>query len=159
MKGRTLNALIRQSDEWHLRIREERASKNVPLKNIIWENSFIKPFERVEGNIETTNHKIYTIKELLNSNELSKEGKEMGHCVGSYAQKCVKRNTAIFAFGTRNYWELKTERLVTIEINLQTMEIVQAKGKYNRNTTEKERQIIGYWLDENNLEKSRWINW
>ncbi len=161
MKGRTINALLRQSEEWHTQTALERAIRDkMPSKNAVWEKSPIFDFQKEEGNFEKGNNfKRFTIRELLSVNALQKEGSAMNHCVASYASKCIGKHTAIFALEVGTYYDEIVEKMVTLEIDLRKKQLVQAKGKYNRLTTEKERNIINLWLNENQIEKSKWISW
>ncbi len=157
MKGRTINALLRQSEEWHAELAQRRKANSLK-KNIIWEKCNINTFVKEEGAFEHNNYKKFVLRELLSSNELQKEGSAMNHCVASYAYKCEKRTTAIFTLEQIAYWGELCEKMVTIEINLNTKEVVQIKGKYNRQPTQRESNIVQMWIDENNLRKSRWIS-
>ncbi|TAE70139.1 MAG: hypothetical protein EAZ85_12205 [Bacteroidetes bacterium] len=156
MKGRTISALLRQSDEWHLVFQKELKEKNAPQT---WEKSFVNDFEKEEGSFEKNNYKQYFISELLSAKQLREEGQKMMHCVGGYVSQCVKRRTAIFTFEMGTFGGLNHEKLITIEIDLIQRKLVQAKGKHNRNTNSNERRIIELWLNANFLKKSTWVNW
>lgn len=83
--------------------------------------------------------KRWSFLELTSGEQLFWEGKAMKHCVGSYAGRCASGYSAIVSL------QLNDIRRVTIEINLQTLQIVQARGSYNREADKEEIQIINRW--------------
>lgn len=141
--SKNLSTMINDSNIWHI---EESLKRN--KKYNYWEGTFDK-FEYIEDSKTAYNH--YVIKELTNSGDLSKEGRKMGHCVGSYMKACVNNRSAILSL-TCNY-----EKLVTIEISLRNNTIVQAKGKYNRKINNKELNILKKFALKNNLKFSNYL--
>ncbi len=75
MKGRALNALIRQSDQWHRRMYMQRNAENY----VAWKSSKIKSLNYKITRNDVVVH--YKTVELLNSQELYEEGYDMCHCV------------------------------------------------------------------------------
>jgi hypothetical protein len=158
MKGRTINALLRQSEEWHAQATQRR--ENRPKKgNIIWEKCQINSFIKEDGILQNGNYKKFIIRELLSSNELQKEGTAINHCVGAYSHKCETRQCAIFTLEQYSFLDELVEKMLTIEVNLTNYQLAQVKGKHNRQTTEKEKNIIQLWLTQNQIKKSKWIDW
>jgi hypothetical protein len=47
---------------------------------------------------------------------------------------------------------IKEEKLITIEVRNSARKIVQARGKYNRQTTSEEFKYITKWANENGLQ-------
>jgi hypothetical protein len=137
LKGRTLQSLLKQSDEWH-----KRSSHSVTLQ--YWQSSGIEgcKFEREHGHI--------TVEELISTRELIDEGKKMRHCVGSYSHSCAKGRTAIFSF--RKYsFDMLEEILATIEVNISLKRIVQAKGRMNRPISNEVRKCMEVWAKKQAL--------
>ncbi|MBC8109686.1 MAG: PcfJ domain-containing protein [Verrucomicrobia bacterium] len=149
MKGRTIAAVLRQTLAWHDDLNRTHNRGGL----YVWKSSGLAGFEWEEG--KDLMLKTYRIRELLSSNELHDEGKIMNHCVASYAWACNKGNTAIFSLALDNFGF--TERLITIEVNLKTNQIVQAKGKYNRQMNGKESQLINKWANQEDLKFSKWL--
>ena len=118
LKGRTLQSLIRQSNEWHKKSLDERG-------NQFWAACGIKGF-KIERKEE-----VIILEELTGSKLLSDEGRKMKHCVGSYTPLCIIGKTAIFSL--RKYsLGLLIDTLATVEVSLVTKRIVQAKAKMNK---------------------------
>lgn len=150
MKGRTVDSLLKAVHQWHKTLGKESKSGNFQ-----WKKSGISEFKFIEGSKESKNMKIWSIQELLNSQELVAEGREMSHCVSSYTQSCYKGNSSIWTMNSET--AEGREKHLTIEINLQTNQICQARGKRNRRPTEKEREIISRWAGEANIQMASYI--
>lgn len=88
---------------------------------------------------------VWTIKELMTSEDLHAEGKTMKHCVYSYASDIQK--------GSSSIWSLRRNegRLLTVEVLKRTKKVVQARGKCNRPPKKYELSVLGRWAKENGL--------
>lgn len=80
-----------------------------------------------------------SIKELTNAEELYLEAKALNHCVWRYVDQCLQGGIAIFSLKLNNAPQL------TIEVDLNSREIVQARGYRNRLVDEKEKEILRLW--------------
>ncbi|HTE11418.1 MAG TPA: PcfJ domain-containing protein [Chitinophagaceae bacterium] len=137
LKGRTLQSLLRQSDEWH--------NRNLYIKgNQIWNTCGIDGF-KVEKKSESV-----ILEELTGSKLLSDEGRKMRHCVGSYTHLCVTGKTAIFSLRKYSVGIL-TDTLATVEVSLVTKRVVQAKAKMNRKISDEARKYVDVWAHKNDL--------
>jgi len=147
MKGRTAESLLRQVEAWH------RELGRVRQVDADWPASGILEFEFVEGSVESSNRRLWTIRELLSSKALAAEGRKMRHCVASYAGSCLRRRTSI--------WTLEQEgfeghqKVLTVEVNLASRMICQARGKRNVLPSEKERSILRRWAENAGLGMAR----
>ncbi|MCP4134921.1 MAG: hypothetical protein GY754_28360 [bacterium] len=139
--GRTVSAMTRGMEEWHRElalIKKLRSTFFTPsgFEEKSWE------FKRrtKEGNFLVTS---WSMVEILTSKDLAAEGRSMGHCVFSYASHISSGSTAI--------WSLKknSERVLTIEVNIRSKKIVQARGKHNRWPSDKELLMLKRWASEN----------
>lgn len=148
MKGRSVNALITETEKWH-----DQLNKSKKNTNLTWDKWNIKDFLGESGKDE--NKKTYYITQLGTAKEVKEEGREMGHCVASYVHSCAAGKCSIWSLNMKNYVGVPT-RLVTIELN-SGLSISQIRGKYNRPPTANELNIISKWATENNLTISRWI--
>jgi hypothetical protein len=144
MTGRTVESLMNQVERWHRQLGKE--SKGGDLQ---WVHSRYKDYEWQEGSNESRNVKIWRITELLNSKELTAEGRTMHHCVASYAGSCFRGTSSIWAFTSESH-EGRLKHL-TIEIDLRSKKINQMRGPYNRLGTQKEKQIISRWATREGL--------
>jgi hypothetical protein len=143
LKGRTMQSLIRRSDEWH---RHSYWDK----RNLSWHSSGTWKY-KLDGREERVE-----MVELTDSKQLVQEGKTMRHCVASYAHYCVKGTTAIFSL--RKYiGTLQTETLATIELNITLRKVVQAKYKMNRKISDEARKHLVAWAAKNQLTMSSYL--
>jgi hypothetical protein len=145
MKGRTVDALLRAVDAWHVRLGRKRQDGEWQ-----WKKSTIQDFVYVEGSKASHNMKIWRIQELLSTQELIAEGRELHHCVASYARSCHNGQCAIWTMSVQT--EERTEKILTIEVDNQTREIRQVRGKFNRLPTEREKHVIERWVSKERLE-------
>ena len=98
-----------------------------------------------ESNGSEHKRRIWRITELLSSANLFTEGKQMQHCVGSYASYCYRGKTTI--------WSMKREerdnskRVMTIEVDPANRVILKAKGKFNHSPKKKAVEIMKKWAN------------
>jgi hypothetical protein len=149
MKGRTADSLIRQVDAWHKALAKVRTRKITS-----WETCGIKGFDRVEGDGKNSRH--FIISELLTSSELASEGRAMNHCVGSYSHSCSSRRCAIYSMQV-NPGSGVLERRLTIEVDLHSRTIVQARRKCNLMPTDVDSRILRAWATAEGLTMGRWV--
>ena len=144
MKGRSLNALLRDTHQWRLEMKKWEKE----FKGETWEPVSIPDFEWVE-NEGTIEQKHYRLTQLLTGDELYLEGKKMSHCVGSYVEDCVSKDCSIWSLTVEDVLKGK-KRLATIELdNKGTFE--QAKAKYNDDPSQEAWQVMIRWAEANNL--------
>ncbi|NRA92702.1 MAG: PcfJ domain-containing protein [Psychroserpens sp.] len=145
MKNRTYNALLSQSEEWHriVYLKEKEQIYN-------WKSSGIKPLyvEEIIDNKKV----IYETKELLNTGELFDEGNAMQHCVAEYGDDCVAKQCSVFSLRQIVEGE-PIKRLATLEIELKSFQIVQAKAKCNQEPESKSMELINHWIDNSQLRR------
>ncbi len=143
LKGRTLQSLFRQSEEWHNREIEVKGAK-------FWKPSGIKEYRRKRD------QEIILMEELTGSKLLANEGRTMKHCVASYAHKCLSGSTAIFSM--RKYTgDVLLETMATVEVDLDFRRVVQAKGKLNSKVSDEARSYLERWADINHLTISPYL--
>lgn len=143
MKNRTYNALLNQSQEWHrLVYQQERGHR------YSWESSGIKPLFLKE--IVDNKTIIYKTEELLNSDALFDEGNAMQHCVSEYDEDCEEGRCTIFSLRQEVEGQL-TKRLATLEIELPSYELVQAKARCNQEPDSKSRELINQWINNSQV--------
>lgn len=80
-----------------------------------------------------------SIQEILSSEELHKEGKELHHCVYSYSSSVKSGHTSIWSYKRNN------KRTLTIEVSNGPGAIVQVRGLMNRKTTQVENRAVQQW--------------
>ncbi len=139
MKGRTLEALLNQAQEWYLQMQKMRNEANY----LSWFPSDIKEmYLEIVKDGKTVS---YVAKELLTSNELYQEGEDMNHCVADYIDDCYARKTSIFSLRREDNGMIK--KLATIEIHPETLEIIQAEGNCNTPLSQEATMALNHWLD------------
>ncbi|MDB5911293.1 MAG: hypothetical protein JWP34_5410 [Massilia sp.] len=122
MKGRTVESVLRQVERWH------RELNHSTIKgSLLWPPCGIPGYERIEG--AEGSQRIVRIDEILTSAELQHEGRMMRHCVASYARTCVRGAAAIFSLKIDSGAGL--DRRLTIEVDVRSKRIIQARGRYN----------------------------
>jgi hypothetical protein len=84
----------------------------------------------------------WSFNELTTGFELAVEGKELLHCVASYAPRCASGYSAIISLCKEG------KRKVTIEIDPNTNKIVQLKGGHNKTPEKDEKSIIDKWIKD-----------
>jgi hypothetical protein len=135
MKGRTLASVLRRVGEW----RESRRSS--PEHRVLrWPRSAIGEYRSVDG---PEPGQCWTIRELLDSDELVAEGKAMHNCVADYTNLCARRTSTIWSLGIEG--DEGRRRLVTIEVNPTTRAIEQALMRCNEPPTEEARTVLKRW--------------
>ena len=138
MKGRTSTSLIRQVNEWHRKLANDNTHQ---VRQ--WKPSGIQEFEFQEGSQASGNLKCWSIRELLSSKALVAEGRQLKHCVATYASTCDRGQSSIWTMEVESS-EGRT-KVITIQVRNSSRMICQARGKANRLPTEKERSIMRRW--------------
>ena len=105
--------------------------KKDPEVNILIKKRYKK---LIKYNFEYNGMEIRPVKDIV---ELIAEGKELGHCVGSYAKRCAKGETNIFVIRKQDNLE---KSFFTVEIKKE--QIIQIHGKGNCNATEEVKDLI-----------------
>jgi hypothetical protein len=85
---------------------------------------------------------VWTMVELTSGAELSREGKAQRHCVAGYAYYCATGSSAIFSLRRND------ARQLTVQLDLNTKTIIQARGKANRLPIPDEERILKAWLQQ-----------
>jgi hypothetical protein len=144
MKGRTVASILRQVEEWH---RELGQDSNQPC--LSWRHSPFKDFRLIEGSEALGNMRAWTITELLTSRALFLEGQAMRHCVATYAERCVRKQTSIWSMQVEN--QRGRHRVLTIEVDLSKRTVCQVRRKCNRLPVTAEREVMERWAGEQGL--------
>ena len=148
MKGRTPQSLLAQVVAWHRRL-----ARVPPVgRNIEWVPCGIPGIERVEG--ETGNQRRFLVAELTSSAQLRAEGAAMSHCVFTYVHSCAHGRSAIFSLQADAGKGL--ERRLTVEVNVPTRQVVQARGRFNAPATQLDQRVLNVWASVAGLTFSRY---
>lgn len=93
--------------------------------------------ECVRDELEYTADNKFVIVLPETSKDIVREGTDLNHCVSSYVDKIMRKETFICFLRLK---KKKDESLVTVEVIGDR--IVQAKGSYNRKMTDEERKFL-----------------
>lgn len=144
MRGRTVEATLRDVEAWHARLGRTTAATAAAS----WQPSGIEPFEFVEGT-ETARSRTWRIREIVSGDGLVREGARMEHCVASYAGSCAAGRSSIWTMESSVAGTITPH--VTIEVHLGSRRIGQVRGKRNRPATAEELGIVRRWGDRAEL--------
>jgi hypothetical protein len=138
IKGRTPKSLMRLVTAWHsdLAYADQGPSYS-------WPKSNINGYRLVEKRPGDEHDFDWTILELLNSTALRAEGREMHHCVYSYAPRCWRGETTIWSLRLRHNHHEK--RMATIQVDPRRRAIIQLRAKCNLRPGGRSREIIHQW--------------
>ena len=85
---------------------------------------------------------VWRFEELVQSSELWEEGVAMRHCVAKYDHQCNKGWTVIVSVRRNG------ARALTIELQGQALRLGQVKGRFNRQATAEESEVVQRWVRE-----------
>ncbi len=143
LKGWTVGSLLRRVAAW------KALRKGVAERALIrWRRSDIG---ELLGDDEAGH--TWTIRELLDSDELAAEGKAMDHCVATYTDYCSRRLSTIWSVGVDG--PAGRERVATVEVNPASREVVQAKARGNEEPDEPCRAVLERWARREGLKLER----
>ena len=150
MAGRTPGGLLRAVERWHAQLHRDRDNGRALFET--WPTCGIHGLRRETTSPRTTT--VWSIEELLSTSALMQEGREMGHCVASYAGRCAAGDCSIWrvkgAVG-----DLVTGRW-TVELG-RRREIVQARGEYNAPARGEVLDVLRHWAARENLTLADWL--
>ncbi len=73
----------------------------------------------------------------------------MHHCVADYVRLCVKKRASIWSMAVEDHEGRR--RVLTIEMDPATKEVVQASRSRNLEPNPKDREILGQWAQREGL--------
>jgi hypothetical protein len=139
MKSRSLPKLLTQVERWEkMWVREEHLQ---PEDTGYKKRVKFAPFYHEEEDESTGRTLQWIIQELSTARSLSSEGREMNHCVATYASKLGK--LSIWSLQVREgTWN---QRVLTIAIDPEECVVTEVRGRFNSNPAKEfdEREQIG----------------
>ena len=131
MKGRTAAALRRLVDDWHHDLaREEKRTVLDWAASGIGEGT--APFRYVQCEREAGRAPVWTVHEIVDGRELTEEGREMRHCVASYAHSCARGHVSIWSLQVREGDYNTPRRVLTIAVDNARRAVTQVRGRCNK---------------------------
>ena len=147
MKGRSVRSIMRRVEQWH----DELARMKSDVK-LSWPRSPVNGVVYLDACRDRSGERaqrIWSITELLCGATLTAEGRAMRHCVGIYSSACFKGRTSIWSM--KRETEHRIQRVLTIQVDVHTRTICQARGKCNRAASRKALEFLGKWADREGL--------
>lgn len=186
MKSRSIPKLLAAIEAWHQELaqqvvlpEEEQQAGNIQGKKknsaryMSWGPSSIREHEQKQQDKQLGETLTWSVRELLSNRELGAEGREMGHCVYSYAKNCRNGSISIFSLGVENNdgkRKRKRQRILTIAVNRGTRTITQVRGRFNvlpggkssqkhlersyQRLLTQAQNVLGQWMSNEALSKS-----
>jgi hypothetical protein len=149
MKKRSVEATLRQVEEWHRRFGTDRKTSVIS-----WPSSGIKSLNHTEG--KGLQKISYETVELLSTKDLRQEGSTMHHCVASYANSCASGDVSIWSLRSMDSFA-QIHYLLTIEVSNANKIVRQARGKWNERPTAKTVGLLDEWGRQAGLRNSSWL--
>lgn len=143
VKGRSVDNVLMDTQKWHKEqaLLEQAKGINLPasgFQDLQWQQT--KWFKKHGMKLLH-----WQVKEIRSKSELLEEGNAMRHCVYSYKRCVEKRSSSIWALTCNG------QRGLTIEVRNRNRQIVQIKGKGNREANALEQSAVDYWAKHNEL--------
>jgi hypothetical protein len=142
MKGRTVECILRQVERWHGDLNRATVESSTT-----WPTCGIPGYERMEGT--EGSQTIVRIQEIVASADLREEGRAMRHCVASYSRTCARGASAIFSLARDD--GMGYERRLTIQIDVSSKRIIQARGRFNAPPRPLDERYLRNWATATGL--------
>ncbi len=120
-----------------------------------WPPTAIGGFKYVEPSQCRGCAQAWTIRELLDNWELIDEGTKMSHCVATYADVCLSRDTSIWSLQRAGVFGPR--RVLTIEVDPRQRKVITALGKGNSPPRAAAREVLRRWASEQRLSIACWV--
>ncbi|HKY20372.1 MAG TPA: PcfJ domain-containing protein [Vicinamibacterales bacterium] len=137
MKGRTVRSMMRLMQDWH---------RSLGLANggLTWAPSPLQPMMIEEPSQDASAPpSVWQLMELTNGAQLRAEGTALRHCVASYADRCWRGASRIWAL--RVHRGEKVRHVLTVEVDMKRRTVVQARGWGNRAASGKPLRLLHDW--------------
>ena len=136
---------------------------------ITWGPTSIREFELKQEDRQLRETFTWSVRELRSYRELAAEGREMGHCVYSYAKSCRSGSTSIWSLGLENE-KGQRQRILTIAVEPRARAVTQVRGRFNalpggktnkknlarayQRLLAKSQNVLGQWMSNEFLSKT-----
>jgi hypothetical protein len=166
MKGRSLDKLLRQVDEWHEELGIEEDEEWIE-----WPGSGIRAYSTEEEDERLGTTVRWSVVELCDSRALAQEGQAMHHCVRTYAPRCASGIISVWSLQAA-LGEGESQPVLTIAVNNRMKLITEYRGKHNLRPEDRPRnpkqqriegrylhllrqspRIMGQWMEREELQR------
>lgn len=139
-KGRSMASVMRFVEKWEAYIQLARESgANKEFRNSRYQS---QKYIHAEG--------LVIIRQIKTIRDLTIEGNQMKHCVGTYTSYCISGESSIWSM-RRISPSGKMKKMLTIEIDENQGELLEARGKCNRTPRRVENAFLKRWLEYNKI--------
>ena len=146
LRGRTFGSAMRLVKQWHRRLGHGRVHfASWPRSR--WQGMVVP----VAPKPDEPRRAEWTIVELLDSCELWREGRDMYHCVLSYARDCMAGRSSIWSLRHRWHDEAIGRPVLTIEVRPGNGTIVQIRARANHRATGWPLRLVRRWAEREGL--------
>lgn len=139
MRGRSRAKLFRAVDRWMGYEKQEEQAPQAEWKKSGFEGVVVKEKDAPTGLALT-----WQVVELRTAKELTTEGREMSHCVGSYANRCRRGNMSVWSIQLI-VEDDKPLRVMTVAVDNKKKVVTQSRGKHN----------AAHWVEEQGRRNDR----
>ncbi len=139
MRGRSRTKLFRAVDRWMGYEKQEKGVPQVEWKKSGFEGLLVKEKDAPTGLALT-----WQVVELRTAKELTTEGREMSHCIGSYANRCRRGNVSVWSIQLI-VEDDKPLRVMTVAVDNKKKLVTQSRGKHN----------AAHWIEERGRRNQR----
>jgi hypothetical protein len=137
MKGRTVQSMLRLMQHWHRSLGRANGG-------LTWAPSPLQPLMIEEPSQDSSAPpRVWQMMELTNGAQLRTEGTALHHCVASYADRCWRGASRIWALRVRR--GEKVRHVLTVEVDMKRRAVVQARGWGNRAPSGKPLRLLQDW--------------
>ncbi|MBT4500285.1 MAG: hypothetical protein HOC74_21340 [Gemmatimonadetes bacterium] len=145
MKGRSINKLLRQVDEWH-----EGLALDEHEDWVEWPSCGVRGYqcEEEDNYFEAPLH--WSIVELCDSWALVQESQIMHHCVRTYIPRCVRGEGSVWSLQVAVGGE-ERQPVLTISMDNKRKVITEFRGKHNMQPNDKKRLARNHQLESSYL--------
>ena len=143
MKGRTVQSMRRLMQDWH---------RSLGLANggLTWAPSPLQPMMIEEPSQDpSAPPSVWQMMELTNGAQLRTEGTALHHCVASYADRCWRGASRIWAL--RVHQGESVRHVLTVEVDMKRRAVIQARGWANRVASGKPLRLLQEWTARERL--------
>lgn len=145
MKGRSIDKLLRQVEEWHRQV-----AKQASVPWVEWPSCGIDGFAFAEPDEERGADLEWRIAEVRNTHNLLREGSAMGHCIYSYKERCARGQAVVFSLRVCA-GEEREQPVMTIAVDPGDRVVTEYRGKYNLRPGERKALAKGRELKSDYL--------
>ncbi len=136
---------------------ERQARRELPSQQTnSWKPTGLRGYGHTENYAREWHARIWEIREIVDFEDLEIEGSTLHHCVAIYVESYRRGESSMWSLSCTDH-RGAARRNLTIEVDLRTRTIVEARGKWNRNPSAPARRIMLAWAKQERLSVGSWV--